>query len=217
MYIRDQRKAHELPPLELENLMSQFEEYAGLTFDASFADNVNNMIGIIRDKYLIENNSPDNKTVKQKLNSYRRSLIKVIDMQNSNMDFWAFNQLAAHLPNGFETIHTANEVMGDLLKGCDKAIEELSNRRKSNGSNLKQTKEKIATDFARELAAHEIKITVYRDGVFGKCLRALLEAVNGKSDTEQFQIYVPEDLLFLIKKAAKTYQTEPSHILRQFR
>ena len=54
MNLRDTRKPYELSEGELQTLIAKFEKITDTKFDKAFADQVNNFIGIFREKILIE-------------------------------------------------------------------------------------------------------------------------------------------------------------------
>jgi len=217
MNLGDERKPYELPSDELATLIGKFEEVADTKFNGAFADNINNMISILRNKHLIAAHISDNKKVKRSLIQYKEYLEKIMRMQNSEMDHWAHQLLMANMPNHTDTIITANEAMDDLMIGCNRALESLPERKKQANHSFSDTRQIIATDLAREIAAFGIKITVYREGVFGLCLKEFLYAFNGNAGGETFQMYIPEDLIQLIKTASDNHSNSEPHFLRKFR
>ena len=64
MNLRDTRKPYELSEGELQTLIAKFEKITDTKFDKAFADQVNNFIGIFREKILIERDAIKNKKIK---------------------------------------------------------------------------------------------------------------------------------------------------------
>lgn len=215
--MRDQRKPYELSNEDLRKLIGKFEKITGLTFDNAFADEVNNFIGILRDKFLIDRNLSNNKKVKRALESYKGHLTKAMEMQNAGMNTAAHNHLTHHLSGGIDAIIMATEAMEILLEGCDKAIEELAERSRTTKIDFPVVKQAMATELARELAKFGVKISATRGGIFEKCVREFYRAFNGKAGNEEFKIYPRDDLFAIIKKAKDDYTNQDRFILLQFR
>ena len=53
MYLRDLRKPYELNEQKLSALIEKLEAITDKSFDARFSDDLNNFIGILREKYLV--------------------------------------------------------------------------------------------------------------------------------------------------------------------
>ena len=217
MYMRDRRKPYELSGEELRELIGRFEKITGVKFNDAFADEVNNFIGIMRDKFLIDRNITDNKKIKRTLEVYQRHLVKTMEMQNAGMDRWAHNHLTQHLPGGIDAIIEANEPMEVLLEGCIKAINELSGRSRTTDIDFPHVKQAMATELARELAAFGVKISATRGGIFEQCVREFYKAFNGEAGGEEFKIYPRDDLFPIIKKAKDDHTNPERFILLQFR
>ena len=217
MYMRDQRKPLELSEDELQELVTKFEAITGVEFDAKSADMINDLIGILRDKYLIEQWIPDNKKIRADIEQVQRCAEKLHKLIVENPDFTMIDAFQTALPHNGPQLTDILEHINLLIDSGETAKENLSKRKKSDRPTFTDTRQDIATELARELARKQIKITKYRDGHFGQCLREFLESCNGETPGGPVRIYVPEDLLTLIKTAADTYQEAPLHILLQFR
>lgn len=217
MYQRDLRKPFELSEAELKALISKFEEIAEISFNKAFADNVNNFIGILREKYLIEEHAITNKEIKREITRVRNSLRK--SLQNLDTDISDHTQTAlfSALPGGMEEFAETYNAIEGFKDTCDIAIKKVNERIKPKEFNFPSVKQAMATELARELDSFDIPITAYRDGVFCKCVREFFNAFNGEAGGHTFRIYVPEDLFKIIQTAKDDHLTTERFILLRFR
>ena len=85
MNLRDVRKPLELNPSELRSLIDRLEEITETTFNDTFADNVNNFMGILREKHLVEVHGVRNKQVAKELTQLRNALGKAANLLGGKM------------------------------------------------------------------------------------------------------------------------------------
>lgn len=215
--MRDQRKPLELSENKLQELVAKFETITGVEFDEKSADTINNLIGILRKKYFVEQSIPDNKKIRSDIERVQKYAEKLHKLIVETSGYTMIDAFQTAFPQDGPQLVDILEHINLLIEGGEFAKEKLSARKKSNRQTFTDTRQEIATELARELARKQIRITKYRDGHFGQCLREFLNACNGKTNYGRITIYIPEDLLTLIKTAADTYQTAPPHILLQFR
>lgn len=217
MYMRDLRKPLELSDEDLQKLIDRLEVITDTKFNATFADQINNFIGILREKNLIELHIPKNKQIKRELEKLKNALCKASDIQDSQISGEAEMFLFDAIPGGTDTYIQSTENIVMLTQACKAAIENLSQKLKPKASSFAEVKQAMATELARELDSFGIKISAYRDGVFEKCVRELFSAFNGQASGKAFKIYVADDLFQIIKTAKKDYKVTERFVLLKFR
>jgi uncharacterized protein YqeY len=217
MNLRDTRKPYELSEGELQTLIAKFEKITDTKFDKAFADQVNNFIGIYRQKILIERDAIKNRKIKRELTQLEGALRKVSTLQNDKISYNAQMALFTRLPNMFQSFIDANDSIEELRQACQDAIASLGQTEKSTEYSLTNLKPILATELARELNKAGVEITAYREGTFGKCLEAFLKAIKGEAGGEKFNISIREDLFPIIKQAKDDYATTERFVLLKFR
>ncbi len=217
MNLRDTRKEFELSDSELHALIAKFEKITGTSFDSAFADQVNNFVGILREKILIERASITNRKIKRELNQLRGALDKTLTLQNDKIGDHARIALFTKLPDTFNTFIAANNAIETLKQACIDAIGALGQTEKSTQYSLTNMKFIMATELARELNHAGVEITAYRDGKFGKCLEVFLKSIKGEAGGEKFRMSLREDLFVIIKRAKDDYATTERFVLLNIR
>ncbi len=217
MYMRDMRKPLELPDDKLQKLVTDLEAITGTKFNSAFADQVNNFIGILREKSLVEQNAPKNKQIKRELVKFKNAMSKAYDIESGQLSFNAQMLLFSAIEGSLGTYTESIEHLKILIQACTTAIEGLPKQDKSKELSFAVVKQAMATELARELNSFGIKITSYRDGIFGKCVREFFNAFNGQAIGITFNIYVAEDLFQTIKTAKKDYLKTERFVLLKFR
>lgn len=217
MNMRDTRKPFELPEECLRNLICQIEEITETKFNDAFADQVNNFIGILREKHLIEVHTVHNKQMAKELTQLRNALTKAANLIGGKMSDEARMALVGASPGSMDTLIDGSQSIEALLEGCDRAIENVKKRKRDKEYSFAATKQAMATELARELSSFGVKITAYRDGVFAKCLKAFLYAYKGEVNGVAFKMYVTEDLFKIIQTAKENHVLPERHIMLNFR
>ena len=217
MNLRDTRKPYELSEGELQTLIAKFEKITDTKFDKAFADQVNNFIGIFREKILIERDAIKNKKIKRQLTQFENALEKVSTLQSDKISDNARMAIIAKLPDMFETYIDANDSIETLRQACTDAIDSLGQSEKSTQYSLTNLKPILATELARELSKCGVEITAYREGTFGKCLEAFLKAIKGEAGGEKFNISIREDLFPITSQSKDDYATTERFVLLKIR
>lgn len=214
MYMRDVRKPLELSVTDLQSLIRKLEKITNTKFNDKFSDQINNFIGILREKFLIDQTIPNHKKMKREFVKLKSSLNKISDM---DLGHHVQMLLYASMPGGIGKFSEACDNIETLSQACDIAIDDLKQREKQKEHTFTATKQAMATELARELDSFGVKITSYRDGVFENSLREFFTAFNGQASGKDFNIYVAEDLFKIIRKAKKDYTNTERFILLRFR
>ena len=102
----------------------------------------------------------------------------------------------------------------DMLETC----EEIKKRIKGAKSDFtpNDMRQILAEELARELDKIGVKLTKSRNGIFEKCLRAVLEAVRCSIHGEKVAAAVPEDLFFIASAAIDAYPNKEPYSLLAF-
>jgi len=201
MNLRDVRKPLELNPSELRSLIDRLEEITETKFNDAFADNVNNFMGILREKHQIEVHGVRNKQVAKELTQLRNALGKAATLLGGKMSDDARMALVAASPGHMDTLIDGSQYIERLIEGCGQAIDSLDQRKRPKEYAFAAIKQAMATELARELSSFGVKITAYRDGVFAKCLKAFFYAYKGKVNGVKFDMYATDNLFEIIQKA----------------
>lgn len=201
MNLRNSRKPLELTPSQLRTLIDKLEEITETKFNDVFADNVNNFMGILREKHVIEVHGVRNKQVAKELTQLRNALTKAANLLGGKMSDDARMALVAASPGHMDTLIDGSQSIENLIAGCSHAIDGLDQRKRPKDYAFAAIKQAMATELARELSSFGVKITAYRDGVFAKCLKAFFYAYKGKVNGVKFDMYATDNLFEIIQKA----------------
>ena len=215
--MRDNRKTLELSSEQIAELINNFEKISKKQFDDKFADIISNMIGILREKYLIEGHHIKNRKIRQEIIGLQNTAKKFVKSFQNKISTETELQLLHAAQEGDDMHHNlsskAVNVLSEFTLLCDVALKNLKNRDKNKDSTFYTVRDDLAVDLARELHRYGVKITKYEDGHFAKCLRVFYEAFSGKTDRYKFQMYIPENIYVLIQNAANNYKTQDEFFL----
>ncbi|MAH06547.1 MAG: hypothetical protein CL561_13410 [Alphaproteobacteria bacterium] len=224
MYLRDLRKPYELNEQKLSALIEKLEAITDKSFDARFSDDLNNFIGILREKYLVSKHIKTNKELVREVKRVRTAANRLYDLIDGDIHEETELMLLRTTPIGFEECHNhsyhAAQHAKKLASVCDEVLNNIEKYRisgRNSGYSFNDIRDFMAIELARELARFGVEITAYRDGVFIQCLKEFLKAFNGKQKDQSFNIYIPEDLFEIAKICKEKHKDSEKFALLEFR
>ena len=216
---RDLRRPLELSEERLAQLGQDLRDITKQEIPEDSLHAINNLIGILREKYLINEGYIPNQDCYEEINQLKNSaqkLFSLIDMGLSYKTEHAFTQIS--FENNFcdenDHMYHAATHAEKLIGMCDLAIQSIQNS-KGGGHSFRYVRDYMAIELARVLEPLGVDISTYEEGVFRNALQTFLEYCNDSTPKGKVDIKILKRFYPILKKVKDNYETAEPFILLQ--